>query len=110
MVQKSGEEQGGMAGEVRAIFELTPRRQGYFSCNPAGEIWVAPCRGYIPKDKRVYVHGVNRLLDRLADRVIRLQETGGRFYLCERGVFFADGDELVLRPTEMARLLPSMRE
>lgn len=59
-----------------------------FSTNYKEQIWPATRLGLVPEDEREHMAGVIALLDEIVCEYLKHSETGGRFFIEERGVFY----------------------
>ncbi len=64
-----------------------------FSCNPRGHVWPTPSLGYSSPADRERLDGTFPVLDRLAQIVVEARPLGGRFFVCEHGLWTFDETE-----------------
>jgi hypothetical protein len=65
-----------------------------FSCNARGEVWPTPALGYSRASDRQPLAGTFRTLDHTVEVVLDIRPLGGRFFVCEHGVWtFHEGLE-----------------
>ena len=63
-----------------------------FSCNPRGDVWPTPSLGYSRLDDRQPLAGCFSVLDQTVELVLNVRPLGGRFFLCEHGVWTTHED------------------
>jgi len=61
-----------------------------FSTNVLGEIWCCTHFGNTPVNKRLYVQGELRVIDRIGEIYRGERPSGGRFFISDEGVFYSE--------------------
>jgi hypothetical protein len=59
-----------------------------FSTNPRGDIWPFATRGYTPTVEREEVRGLSRVIDQVADLLLKVRGDGGRFFIDDFGACY----------------------
>ena len=67
-----------------------------FSCNQKNEVWPWIGFGYSAEEDRIHLEGKVRLLDQIVEIVLQERWLGGRFFICEKGVYLRPSDPHIL--------------
>lgn len=60
-----------------------------FSTGGKNQVWPCPGRGWSRHQQRTYLKGHSQTLDAIVGAYLKVRSEGGRFFLDERGAFFA---------------------
>jgi hypothetical protein len=86
------------SADLAHLFRLQPealrRWPASFSCNRRSEVWVPSAYGYTPHEQRQLLTRVSSTLDQIVAFIRARRWRGGRFFICEHGVWTYDEDRL----------------
>lgn len=67
-----------------------------FSCNEYDSVWAFPGYGYSKPEERVHIEGESPGLDFIADFFLETRAGGGRFFVCQHGIYTRPSDTYLL--------------